>query len=194
MRQLRGRRWREARLQLAAGASAPPSSSTSSPSSTWPDPTASAWRQQDRELLRRYDALPRKSPLLAAALSMVIPGLGRMDQTQHMLGNIYIEIHGNSAAVESYFQAYHRLRGEGDHRFDIICAGRYVDRMEKRDGEWRIARRELAYDWYREYADSADWSFNQLNLPLQTNRAPTDISYAIIAEARARGGVKNSSS
>ncbi len=122
----------------------------------------------------------------AGFIDWVIPGLGRMDQTQHMLGNIYIEIHGSAAAVESYFQAYHRMRGEGDHRFDIVCAGRYVDRMEKRDGEWRVARRELAYDWYREYPDSADWGRNQLNLPLQTNRAPTDISYAIIAETRAR--------
>jgi TM2 domain-containing membrane protein YozV len=28
--------------------------------------------------VRRYDALPRKSPALAAALSMVVPGLGRV--------------------------------------------------------------------------------------------------------------------
>jgi TM2 domain-containing membrane protein YozV len=71
MREIRARQWREARLQLAAAATSP-SSGTS------PDPTVSAWQQQDRELLRRYDALPRKSPLLAAALSMVVPGLGRV--------------------------------------------------------------------------------------------------------------------
>ncbi len=99
MRQLRGRRWREARLQLAAGASAPPSSSTSSPSSTWPDPTASAWRQQDRELLRRYDALPRKSPLLAAALSMVIPGLGRVYLGRWPDGLLSFLLVGTTAAL-----------------------------------------------------------------------------------------------
>jgi TM2 domain-containing membrane protein YozV len=77
MRAIRARHWGEARLQMAAGALAPAAPSSSS-SSTWADPTVTAWQQQDRELLRRYDALPRKSPLLAAALSMVVPGLGRV--------------------------------------------------------------------------------------------------------------------
>ena len=67
MRTIRARRWDDARRELAA---APPAAA--------PDPTASAWREQDRELVRRYDALPRKSPVLAAALSMVVPGLGRV--------------------------------------------------------------------------------------------------------------------
>ena len=74
MREIRGRHWREARLQLGVGAQ-PPAPAAASLS---PGATASAWQQQDRELLRRYDALPRKSPLLAAALSMVVPGLGRV--------------------------------------------------------------------------------------------------------------------
>jgi TM2 domain-containing membrane protein YozV len=67
MRAIRERRWELARKDLAA-ATTP----------TSPDPTVSAWRDEDRELVRRYDALPRKSPLLAAALSMVVPGLGRV--------------------------------------------------------------------------------------------------------------------
>jgi TM2 domain-containing membrane protein YozV len=67
MRTIRARHWAEARQELAAAPAAPA-----------PDPTVSAWREQDREILRRYDALPRKSPVLAAALSMVVPGLGRV--------------------------------------------------------------------------------------------------------------------
>jgi hypothetical protein len=68
MRAIRARHWNEARRELAAPAATPAT----------PDPTPSAWREQDRELVRRYDALPRKSPVLAAALSMVVPGLGRV--------------------------------------------------------------------------------------------------------------------
>ena len=68
MRAIRARHWNEARRALAAPAATPAT----------PDPTPSAWREQDRELVRRYDALPRKSPVLAAALSMVVPGLGRV--------------------------------------------------------------------------------------------------------------------
>jgi hypothetical protein len=67
MRTIRARRWADARQELAAVPSAPA-----------PEPTVSAWREQDREIIRRYDALPRKSPVLAAALSMVVPGLGRV--------------------------------------------------------------------------------------------------------------------
>jgi TM2 domain-containing membrane protein YozV len=67
MRTIRERRWDDARQQLAAAPAPAP-----------PDPTASAWREQDRQLIRRHDALPRKSPVLAAALSMVVPGLGRV--------------------------------------------------------------------------------------------------------------------
>ena len=31
--------------------------------------------------------------------------------------------------------------------YSAIVAGRYVDRFEKRDGEWRIAQRTGLYDW-----------------------------------------------
>lgn len=124
-------------------------------------------------------------------IDWVVPGVGAMDQTMHMLGNIYIEIHGLAAAVESYFQAYHRMVRDDGGRFDAVIAGRYVDLMVKRGGEWRILRRELAFDWYREYADSGDWTANIFNVPIQSNRAPADISYAIIRDARERGAQLN---
>ena len=31
----------------------------------------------------------------------------------------------------------------------MIAAVRYVDRMERRDGEWRIAKRVMVLDWHR---------------------------------------------
>ncbi|HXJ21993.1 MAG TPA: hypothetical protein VMT03_17350 [Polyangia bacterium] len=63
MRAIRMRRWDEA-SRLDAGATAAG--------------TAGLWQQEDRELLRRYQTLPRKSPWVAGALSAVIPGLGRV--------------------------------------------------------------------------------------------------------------------
>ena len=120
-------------------------------------------------------------------IEWVIPGLGAMDQTMHMLGNIHIELYGSAAAVESYFHASHRMVREDGSRFDAVIAGRYVDRMDKRDGEWRIARRELAYDWYREYADSGDWKSNIFDVPIRSNRFPDDVSYEISRDAEARG-------
>ncbi len=93
MREIRARHWGEARLQMAAGALAPSASSASS------DPTVSAWQQQDGELLRRYDALPRKSPLLAAALSMVVPGLGRVYLGRWPDGLLSFLLVGTTAAL-----------------------------------------------------------------------------------------------
>ena len=93
MREIRARHWGEARRQMAAGALAPAASSMSS------DPTVSAWQQQDRELLRRYDALPRKSPLLAAALSMVVPGLGRVYLGRWPDGLLSFLLVGTTAAL-----------------------------------------------------------------------------------------------
>jgi len=60
---IRARRWADAR-QLVAEPSAPG--------------LPGIWQQQDAELIRRYETLPRKSPWLAGALSAVIPGLGRV--------------------------------------------------------------------------------------------------------------------
>jgi hypothetical protein len=32
----------------------------------------------------------------------------------------------------------------------FLLAGRYCDRFEKRNGEWRVARRIVAFDWVEE--------------------------------------------
>ncbi len=34
-----------------------------------------------------------------------------------------------------------------DETGDDVLGGRYIDRFERRDGEWRIARRVLLLDW-----------------------------------------------
>jgi hypothetical protein len=66
----------------------------------------------------------------------------------HMLGNIQIELHGDVAAAESYFLAFQEEAADGGARETLLC-GRYVDRFEKRAGEWRIAARTVTYDWMR---------------------------------------------
>ena len=108
----------------------------------------------------------------------------RMDQTTHFLGNILIRLDGDSAGVETYFEAYHRIRRDGAEPYDAVLGGRYLDRMEKRGGEWRIADRIAIYDWAREYPDSADWTSKDvlgLGLTLQSNREG-DPSYRILGK------------
>ncbi|MEH6582323.1 MAG: nuclear transport factor 2 family protein [Halioglobus sp.] len=65
---------------------------------------------------------------------------------QHMVGNILLEIEGDEAFGEVYFNAYHKVKTENGFE-DIIIAGRYLDRYEQRDGDWKFAYRSELVDW-----------------------------------------------
>lgn len=69
----------------------------------------------------------------------------------HMVGNILIEFAGpTEAVVETYFLALQRGPGNADRVRQFLIAGRYCDLFQKRDGEWRVARRMVVYDWVDE--------------------------------------------
>lgn len=109
------------------------------------------------------------------------PIMGSMDQTQHMIANVLIAIDGDRADVESYFYGYHRVNLP-DGKADVIGAGRYLDTFEKRGDEWRILRRMVMTDWFRQYPDSADWEAGMLGLKAPMGgRFPDDESYSLIA-------------
>ena len=106
------------------------------------------------------------------------PIMSTMDQTMHMIGNILIRIESDQAAVESYFYGYHRINTPDGEKADVIGAGRYIDNFEQRDGEWRIARRLVQTDWFRQYPDSADWEAGMLGMKIDLGgRHPDDPSY-----------------
>ncbi|CAN7336945.1 nuclear transport factor 2 family protein [Phenylobacterium sp. LjRoot219] len=107
---------------------------------------------------------------------------GGMDQTQHLIANVLIQLHGAAANVESYFYGFHRIRGEDGKPRDTIGAGRYLDRFERRDDEWRIAKRTVITDWFRDYPDSADWEAGPFGMQVPPGgRHPDDPSYAFFA-------------
>ncbi len=66
----------------------------------------------------------------------------------HMIGQVNIDVEGEVAFGEVYFQAFHRIVTDGEER-DLFISGRYVDRYEKRDGEWKFAFRSEVNDWAR---------------------------------------------
>ncbi len=86
-------------------------------------------------------------------------------QSMHMITNVIVEFNADdSALVESYFLTFQRLTaGAGPSRLmhlngevandtdavDNEVVGRYVDHMTRRDGEWRIQRRDVLFDIYR---------------------------------------------
>lgn len=82
----------------------------------------------------------------------------RFRTTVHKLGQSLIEIEGDVARSESYAICHH-VMAEPDPEAarpgalrdlaDWVMGIRYVDRFERRAGEWRIARRELRWEWVR---------------------------------------------
>jgi ketosteroid isomerase-like protein len=64
--------------------------------------------------------------------------------TQHHIANTRIEIDGDTAHTESYCF----LAAKKKETLElVVVGGRYVRRLERRDGEWRIAAAVLVADW-----------------------------------------------
>jgi hypothetical protein len=62
-----------------------------------------------------------------------------------------------------------------------LGGGRYVDRLERRDGEWRIAARELVLDWTARadaavYADVATYSQGRWDRDDLSYRRPFELA------------------
>lgn len=75
--------------------------------------------------------------------------LSKWTATQHFLGNMLIEVDGDIARAETYAVAFHRREDADGNGKDDIMGIRYVDRFERRDGEWKIAYRATVADWRR---------------------------------------------
>jgi SnoaL-like domain len=69
-----------------------------------------------------------------------------LSATQHLIGNVLIELDGDSATSTCYLQAQHVGSGvaEGEQ---FIFAGRYLDRLTRTTDGWRIAERRLVPMW-----------------------------------------------
>jgi ketosteroid isomerase-like protein len=104
----------------------------------------------------------------------------------HFISNQTIDLNGDIAHSETYFMATLR-RKSGP--IDIV-AGRYIDRLERRDGRWAIASRACLVEWNGELAaaqttmnpdlflhgtwDKTDLSYQR---PLQLDRPARDLTF-----------------
>src|SRR5665213_2587570 len=62
----------------------------------------------------------------------------------HHLTTHTVELDGDTAHAETYCIGAFLRR---DEPIVDIAGGRYIDRLERRDGEWRIAAREAVIEW-----------------------------------------------
>jgi hypothetical protein len=88
----------------------------------------------------------------------VMTVLPHFTATMHFIGPPYIRIDGGTADADTYCVAHHLTDST-----DMVLGLRYVDRFERRDGVWLIARRVCAFDWtYTVPIDGATrWPFGE---------------------------------
>lgn len=100
--------------------------------------------------------------------------------TVHSLSNILIKVDGDVAGSEAHARVWHLLKTEGEPDRAWIAGLRYVDRMERRRGEWRIAYRTLVWSYSvlepigerRDLGPATTWS----------RRDTGDVSYRVLGE------------
>lgn len=107
--------------------------------------------------------------LLATTKSETVEFMG------HYISNILIELKSDNAArCESCFIAYQKAKDATDAQ---IVAGRYLDKFEKRAGEWKITERKVIHDWsWREDLSGRDCQL-PVHLFAQGRRDRLDPSY-----------------
>jgi SnoaL-like domain len=84
-------------------------------------------------------------------ISFVQKSLTRFERTAHFLGNMLIDVDlgRDLARSETYAVAFHRYTDPDGYPTDMWAGLRYVDRFERRGGQWRIRARVCAFDWRR---------------------------------------------
>lgn len=103
--------------------------------------------------------------------------------THHMVGNQQVRFDDDThARTCTYLSAAHRTRLPNGTLQDELVRGRYLDRVVKHDGEWRIADRTLVYDWSQLIpAVGRDWWEQPGGTPQVGAHGDADPSYAFFA-------------
>lgn len=65
----------------------------------------------------------------------------------HLIGQSLVSVDGDSAGAETYYIAVTRSTDEGGEPRCNQLGGRYIDRLERRGGVWKITHRTCLRDW-----------------------------------------------
>lgn len=101
---------------------------------------------------------------------------GTQTRYQHYLLNHTADIDGDTAHAETYFLFVGTDREPANHM--TISGGRYVDRLERREGRWAIAARVCVAEWITESTSSiTDDVIGMLSAVQTPAKDRTDPSY-----------------
>lgn len=147
--------------------------------------------RRDEEALRTSywpDATDQHGPYQGSAKGFIDWALEKLHGGNgrgiHRISNILIDLRGDQALVESYFDAQQEERSADGQLVEVLLAGRYLDRFERRNGEWRILARTVVYDRMRKVPMEAELTAEVFG-PRQPNGAqhPADPVYAFLSKA-----------
>jgi hypothetical protein len=99
---------------------------------------------------------------------------------KHLVSNVLIELDGDLAIAESHYVAYHRqVNQRTGEEEDMFSGGRFIDRFERRSGEWRIGQRIGLID-YERFDPIAERGFRHLTAAQKSQRQPEDALYGLM--------------
>jgi hypothetical protein len=110
---------------------------------------------------------------------------GKGSRSQHFLGGTITEIKGARAIAQTRMSINVRSQLDGVE-VDAVCTGRFFDRVEKREGVWRIARRSVIYE--KDRIDPVDPGAKILLDPALLGRFPE--GYRHLAYLQTRNGAQ----
>ncbi len=116
----------------------------------------------------------------SAYIEAILPALRSERLMTHTVTNILIELEGASLALsECYYLSFARYP-DAEPPFETLTLARAIDRFERRDGIWRIARRDLRWEWNREQPIAETWARGGIGDPatlLHGAKGATDALY-----------------
>ena len=84
-----------------------------------------------------------------------------------------IKVDGDGAGVETYFIATMKFTDNPTALFHM--GGRYVDRLEREGGRWKVKTRLCIREWSSEIPMPVDWQADAGFI--ETRRGPSDVSW-----------------
>lgn len=117
-------------------------------------------------------------------VTQLMPRLRVMEVCFHGLCHPWIEVKGDIAVAETYFVGFIRMPvpGPDGPMMNMHQFGRYLDRLERRHGLWKIAHRQLVVEDTRFEAPPAGETPAAFRLYMPGAAAPADFAYDRWAE------------
>ncbi len=100
-------------------------------------------------------------------------------RTIHCVSNELFEVDGDAAVGETYLFSISTRLLDGQE-IDTLVGGRYLDRFEKRNSEWRLSHRTFIMDWNMNQPSTGEWEEGRFGaLTSHGKRDRTDFVYSL---------------